>query len=445
MATATATSIALAWPGDAATTPWPLTQQSREPKQHCESYFGNGFTDTFDLVPYVDTGDSSSKQQFRCHYNRELPATWCELSNMIVDPDHVTMSRGGEPLESVTNRPDEQEFPQFRPGGFSIAVQSGGTVLSVDETQLGKFKSINKEWVKSFSAVDASARDRCQNRVSKPTLFLVRYEYANLFHTSTDWYNVYAIARAAGLGRDVNVVFVDGHCQSPMDEAWNTMFPDGAVSYLKHMSGTTCYDHAIIVPTGYQAAISTGLTPTQDCAANSRVREFGDMMLSVFGIQPLRHASEFCNRQNFPVTFVRRGNYKAHPRHSGRIERRMENEQAVFDAFKEWAQSENRAHIELREGNFADMTMKEQLEMVHSSCMVVGAHGAGMTHVLFSPPGTKVVEVRTPGFRRHHFMAFSGWAGHEYVKMDVSSTRPDPKSVLQSAQRLMETTVPLPH
>lgn len=63
------------------------------------------------------------------------------------------------------------------------------------------------------------------------------------------------------------------------------------------------------------------------------------------------------------------------------------------------------ADLVILEGDFAKMSMTEQLEMMHKSCMVVAAHGAGLTHVLFMPPGSKVLEVRTPAFKRHHFMA----------------------------------------
>ena len=57
------------------------------------------------------------------------------------------------------------------------------------------------------------------------------------------------------------------------------------------------------------------------------------------------------------------------------------------------------------EGRFAHMTFKEQLYAVSRSCALVGAHGAGMTHVLFMPPDARVLEMRTPGFHRHHFEA----------------------------------------
>lgn len=48
--------------------------------------------------------------------------------------------------------------------------------------------------------------------VEEPTLLVTRFEYANLFHTITDWYSAYVASRVTGLPYRPHVVFVDGHC-----------------------------------------------------------------------------------------------------------------------------------------------------------------------------------------------------------------------------------------
>jgi prepilin-type processing-associated H-X9-DG protein len=49
--------------------------------------------------------------------------------------------------------------------------------------------------------------------VTTPTLLVTRYEYANIFHTLTDWYNAYQARRMFGLTGTVDVVFLDGHAK----------------------------------------------------------------------------------------------------------------------------------------------------------------------------------------------------------------------------------------
>lgn len=49
--------------------------------------------------------------------------------------------------------------------------------------------------------------------VEEPTLLVTRFEYANLFHTITDWYSAYVSSRVTNLPNRPNVVFLDGHCK----------------------------------------------------------------------------------------------------------------------------------------------------------------------------------------------------------------------------------------
>lgn len=255
----------------------------------------------------------------------------------------------------------------------------------------------------------------------------------NLVHPR---YNAFAAARSLGFGK-LPVVFVDGHCQSPMDDGWDAMF--AKVQYIKHLDPGTCFKHMIIIPTGYQAAISTGITPTQNCPATPRVREFGDVFLRSFGIEPLPSCTAEGKHQ---LTMVMRENYKAHPRHNGRIDTRLRNEKDVLRELQKFAASSDLGALRfvrsclllcfvvsltsprlsplflfffvfvsvsnVVEGRFAHMPLKAQLQAVSRSCALVGVHGAGMTHVLFMPTDARVLEIRTPGFQRPHFSACVG-------------------------------------
>ena len=125
---------------------------------------------------------------------------------------------------------------------------------------------------------------QCSNVVEGTTLFLVRFEYHNLFHTATDWwarrvvvfspslivcvcahylcvcvcvcvcprplrYNVYQVARSFAGSERVNVVFLDGHAKSSMDEVWEAWAQH--VWYVKSLPPGTCFRRALFVPYGY--------------------------------------------------------------------------------------------------------------------------------------------------------------------------------------------------
>jgi EGF domain-specific O-GlcNAc transferase len=52
--------------------------------------------------------------------------------------------------------------------------------------------------------------------------------------------------------------------------------------------------------------------------------------------------------------------------------------------------------VTIRAVDFAGMSFAEQLKIVRKTDVLVGVHGAGMTHVLFLPPGSAAVEIFPP-------------------------------------------------
>ena len=59
----------------------------------------------------------------------------------------------------------------------------------------------------------------------KFTIAVTRYEYANLFHTMTDWYNAFYVMKVFNkTPQDVKILLIDGHPKSQLDVTWNTLF-----------------------------------------------------------------------------------------------------------------------------------------------------------------------------------------------------------------------------
>ena len=55
---------------------------------------------------------------------------------------------------------------------------------------------------------------------------LTRHEYANLYHTMSDWYNVFILTQFFNVTdpAHVHVLLVDAHPAGPLDDAWNVLF-----------------------------------------------------------------------------------------------------------------------------------------------------------------------------------------------------------------------------
>ncbi|CAI0464426.1 unnamed protein product [Linum tenue] len=127
-------------------------------------------------------------------------------------PDRIAMSRGGEALQEVIGRDEEDEMPIFQDGAFQILGSSEGKARRwkkrrklVDEGFLGEYlpegeieRHTMRQLVGSIQMVDAT-EFQCDQWIEEPTLLVTRFEYANLFHTVTDWYSSYAASKVTEL------------------------------------------------------------------------------------------------------------------------------------------------------------------------------------------------------------------------------------------------------
>ncbi|CAM6016854.1 unnamed protein product [Sphagnum balticum] len=452
------------WPHLPSFTPWDL-KADLDPAS-CEAFFGNGFTQPFRLLDPKAAQPRSRLNHtgrhrgllglFHCFYSETLRTSICEGTNMVMNPKRIKMAKGGEPLDSVIGRNEEEELPYFTSGAFQIFVpERGGRKPLFNKTLLEYL--IPKGTVQEHTLHHLLEQIRtiplnevtCAQRVTQPAVVVTRFEYANLFHTVTDWYSAYMTSRIAKLKKRPRLIFVDGHCKSSMDDGWQAMF--SGVNFARHLAGPVCFDHLIFAPLGYNTPLFKGVNQgifCQGCSASdlekdlqyqtARLREFGEMFTSAFNISSATSSSQ--EGRVVKVLFVRREDYLAHPRHIGKPESRLSNEEEVLEALNTWAsrRASDELNITIVNGLFAHMSMQEQLQQVQQSSIIVGAHGAGLSHVLFArPEETAVLELVSPYFVRPHFQAMSQWMGMEYHAIEMGSSEADCSEVIDRVDSIL--------
>ncbi|GJZ85755.1 hypothetical protein Tco_0651094, partial [Tanacetum coccineum] len=135
------------WPILPSYLPWSLSNTPAF--RSCESYFGNGFTRRVDVlkpekgIRKMGHGGQGGGGWFRCFFSETLRSSICEGGGIRMHPDKIRMSNGGEVLESVIGRGEDEELPQFEFGAFDIAsgggkVKKGGEKLA-DEAFLNEY------------------------------------------------------------------------------------------------------------------------------------------------------------------------------------------------------------------------------------------------------------------------------------------------------------------
>ena len=139
------------------------------------------------------------------------------------------------------------------------------------------------------------------------------------------------------------------------------------------------------------------------------------------------------------ILFVRREDYVAHPRHGGKVESRLSNEQEVFDSLKNWASNYLECKINLVNGLFAHMSMKEQVRAIQDASVIIGAHGAGLTHIISARPKTVILEIISSLYRRPHFALISQWKGLEYHAINLDGSYADPRVVIDQLNSIVKS------
>lgn len=73
-------------------------------------------------------------------------------------------------------------------------------------------------------------------------------------------------------------------------------------------------------------------------------------------------------------------------------------------------------HMKLDVVDFSKLALREQIEAARRTDVLVGAHGAGLTHSLFMKPGSAVVEVLPVELGHKGFRNLAQMLGHTYVR-----------------------------
>lgn len=235
-----------------------------------------------------------------------------------------------------------------------------------------------------------------------------------------------------------------------MEETWKALF--SSLRYAKNFSGPVCFRHAIFAPLGYETALFKGLSEEIKCEGASahdlwhnpddgktvRLSEFGEMIRTAFGFPVNRHGAEK-PVSGHNVLFVRREDYLAHPRHGGKVESRLSNEREVFDSIQSWASSHLECKVNIVNGLFAHMSMKEQVRAIQEASVIIGAHGAGLTHIVSATPKTVILEIISSYFRRPHFQLIAQWKGLEYHAINLPGSYADPAVVIDRLSKIMKS------
>ncbi|KAH3884946.1 hypothetical protein DPMN_008932 [Dreissena polymorpha] len=350
------------------------------------------------------------------------------LKDVTIVPNLGHGKKGGEDIEDVINQKEDEEVITIEQGYFVVDTQKS---VSVTENLAG---DLNKFYKGMLTKDSTFVPYHQRKRPDMTGIIIVRHEYANFYHTTMTWYDIFLVMVLFKITPyQVEVLWLDAHPSSKIDDAWEILFGRPVrAGGLTHMIK-------------YSNMIWTGFGPKgQINQHKSDFLPFGEayrhFVLTRFEIND----EYVMNCKQIRITIIWRRNHVSHPRNpGGHVARKIANEEEVWKAAKEADPMAIVNGVQLDR-----LGMDEQLELISRTDILIGMHGAGLTHILYLPKTAGVIEFfpsyMSPG--NSHFRAMARWRRIKYIvwqNTDESRERKDhsttiPITVVKGTIRTMK-------
>ena len=320
------------------------------------------------------------------------------LHDVIVDVSKCQGPKGGEKFEKLMNQREDVEYFKYSPGFFTLPCDDGTPRYQFEE------RAHLNTWMNVMTTGSVKNADEV---VDDFTIAITRYEYVNMYHTMTDYYNAFLVmAFLNKTQHQTNILVLDAHPAGGLDSVWGTVFNSMTrVSQLKPRTRFTNLAFGIL---GYSSPLYVSKGYTQNLPVIDEFREF---FLSSYNL-PINRP---LNCHKLSILLIWRRNYVAHPRNpSGSVHRKIFNEDELQEGIKKHYPDFTVKGVQLDR-----FDMDDQVKFVAGTDILIGMHGAALSHMLFMPRGRAVIELMpkyiTPAWRSH-FINMAGGRGLIYKR-----------------------------
>ena len=348
-----------------------------------------------------------------CDGNLEMfSGHFVALRDVIFDKKFVWSDNlGGENLSKVMSQLEDAEYYNVNKGFFKLECRDFPPQYLFPSSHN---THLNTWFDNTTPLTNKSVISTPVTYVKDFTIIVKRYEYVNLYHSMTDFYNAFLIMKFfQNTPHDTKILLFDSHPKGSLDPVWAKIF--NSYSRVSQLGAFSQYRHAVWNIPGYDS-------PMYDYSNPERIpliEEFRQFFLKQYGV--LGKSALGCKR--LKLVIIWRRNYVAHARNpKGRIERKIWNEVELLRVAEKTGFFSFVIGIQLEK-----LSMKSQLSIVSNADVLVGMHGAGLTHTLFLPSHAGLIELVPEYFSPlGHFEGLARWRGLHYLRWineDVSNEK----------------------
>mmetsp|Transcript_27880 Transcript_27880/g.66394 ORF Transcript_27880/g.66394 Transcript_27880/m.66394 type:complete len:697 (+) Transcript_27880:173-2263(+) len=388
----------------------------------------------------------------------------CEMEHVSISMAPFADPKITRDVMSIYNssRHNDEAFVHFQKGTVGALCE---VTPAWNEKQLPGW---NADWLgRGFKAVSNAGDDllKCDVWVDKPSLIIQRHTFANMYHDSEDFLNAFIAAAVLNLPlNNFQVLLTDLYPWGPFESVWKQAFgpsPPMTAWDMKMKWGNqrVCFRKAVIGIFG-PACPMTIMDRETTCYSSPLFRAYSDFIVRGLGLQQhtlmawekpskqvvvnymARRSSVIWPERNYcdDRFFVCKEWAHLQMRKIGRV---IKNDKEVVDALKDLERrggfADGRVMV-LVEADYNGIPLEEQLKIDVQTDVMVGPHGAGLTHSLFMPDRAHLIELFVDGSGANkHFHNLARWRGRT-GSMYIGTAMSNPVSI-DKVMKLVEDAV----
>ena len=192
---------------------------------------------------------------------------------------------------------------------------------------------------------------------------------------------------------NVQVIILDDFLDGPIFDLWS-LYASTPPIRLSEIADKQL-DNVLVPLPGGSNPFWQGDWHQTSCQHSELLRVFSQRVFDFYNIAPIPNSDK---EKSLNLTFIDRKN-----------KRKLVNQDLYIERLKS-----ELPHVNIKVVDFAKLAFKEQLRIVQSTDILIGVHGAGLTHEMFLQPGSTVVEILPPNIHHKGFRNLANQMGHRY-------------------------------
>ncbi|KAH6667896.1 hypothetical protein B0J14DRAFT_675974 [Halenospora varia] len=371
--------------------------KTHEDSDECQSRYGVKYIEDVAKTnrQYCNASDATEVQCFHSNAADGRFGPFCIASNVALRPSSTKFEFDCQSRHSIQPLPADLEgtFPisEFKEDWYN----TGPGYTFPNHVEIGKDRGEDLEY----------CRDSDERPQITHTILVKREGQDNIWHSLmevmayTMTMDILSLAEApnggpffsaARDGENTQVVLLDDKKEGPLYELWN-LIAKRPIRRIKNLESTqlSCFPNLVVPFSGARNPTWLGDWTAHSCRNSKTLSVFVERVLTHMAIDtPViapqaprpsrRHSLRPLQRNtNLILTFINRTG-----------SRQLTNQDSLLEALRQ-----KFPHITLNVVDFAGIPLRTQIQTARNSDVLVGVHGAGLTHAMFMREDTAVVEI----------------------------------------------------